>query len=556
LIIDGSTAASSVIALPLALAYVVLRQDLLGVDTRIRVTTERALGVLGVALVAVIVLSVSAVLFQLPVPIIAFIALPTIMIGILAPTIFYGMRTFTEAWIFPEMGRYRRLIRNARTGGLLDEHETAEALIGEITFALPVHHTTLLVRHDEVGLFEVVGGLEIPPVTVDHPILAAFTNRSMAVVREDLAAYQPLPFQAPPGAHWECFVPIALENRLVGLLLLGPRDDDIGYSTTDRTQLFRLANQRAVALDYLRVLSALRASLEEQKRIDALKDQFIMTAHHELRTPLTSMMGYIDIVARMGSDAWQKEPEDVELMVGEALRSGEDLVHLLDTLLAADRASVRSPDLHPAYIALGEMLRRLATDVEMAGPGQADRISVACPPELVAYADREAFGQVIINLLSNAVKYSPAGAPIEIAAWRRADAPLVEIAVRDYGDGVPPDQQSAIFEKFIRLERDLNSPIRGTGLGLAIVRDRVQAMGGKVWVESTGIPGEGATFHVTLPASPAEAMAAATDPALPVAVTASPTAPAATPKAEAVDELTDTLPRHKLVRYGPPLDER
>lgn len=599
-IIGSSTAAFSVVALPLTLTYVVLKRDLLGVDSRVRFTTERVLGIFGVVIVAAILLSLSAVIFNIPINIITFVAPAAIVIGLLAPMIFRGMRAFTEAWLFPEMRRYRRLIRNARAGGSAQEREIADALIGEVTFAIPVRQATLLVRHDNAGLFEVVGGQEIAPVTVDHPILHQFTGKKVALVRADLASFAPLPFQAPPNAHWECFVPIVLEERLIGLLLLGPREDDIGYSATDRTQLFRLANQRAVALDYLRVLTALRSALEEQKRIDALKDQFIMTAHHELRTPLTSMIGYMDIVARLDAATLQRDPEDVEFMLGEALRSGEDLVHLLDTLLAADRASVRAPELHPAYIALAETLRRLAADTDMSKPNQPNRVSIQCPADLTGWADREAFNQVLINLLSNASKYSPEDAPIEVRAWRHDDGRMVEVTVRDYGDGVPLDQQKAIFEKFIRLERDLNSSIRGTGLGLAIVRDRVEAMGGKVWVESTGIPGEGSTFHVTIPATPLAAENNAADAApitapmpavasapvappaaevtpvtaplppaaLPVdaAVPAPPSQPSAaptpgvmtperTPDSGAVDPLTDTLPRRKLVRYGPPEGE-
>ncbi len=549
-LIDSTAVATSLGVFPLALAYVVLRRDLLHTDVLVRRTAVQAIWLIFLAFTSALLLTVLAGVLNISAQDAALLFAGLIVLGLVAPLLNNSARWITEAGIFPEVQRYRRLLRRARVGGQTEEREIADALIGEVTIALPIRSATLLVRHDEVGLYEVVGGLAIPPVTVDHPILAAFTSRPLAVVREDLAPYGPLPFEPPPSSFWECFVPIVLENRLVGLLLLGPRDDDIGYSTTDRTQLFRLANQRAVALDYLRVLSALRAALEEQKRIDALKDQFIMTAHHELRTPLTSMMGYIDIVARMGVTSWQQDPDDVELMVSEALRSGEDLVHLLDTLLAADRASVRSPVLHPAYIALGETLRRLATDAMMAGAEQAARISITCPPELVAYADRDAFGQIITNLLSNAAKYSPEHAPIEVTVWRKEDAPLVEITVRDYGDGVPLDQQSAIFEKFIRLERDLNSTIRGTGLGLAIVRDRVQAMGGNVWVESTGIPGEGATFHVTLPSSAADVALpdAPTDPALPVAVAATPA------QRDLSAELTDTLPRHKLVRYGPPAE--
>lgn len=78
---------------------------------------------------------------------------------------------------------------------------------------------------------------------------------------------------------------------------------------------------------------------------------------------------------------------------------------------------------------------------------------------------------------------------------------MVEIAVRDHGAGVPPEQAVLLFQRFVRLERDIASRVTGTGLGLAICRAYVEAMGGRIWVESTGVAGEGATFLFTLPAA-------------------------------------------------------
>src|SRR5579863_7765964 len=120
------------------------------------------------------------------------------------------------------------------------------------------------------------------------------------------------------------------------------------------------------------------------------------------------------------------------------------------------------------------------------------------------------------NLLSNAVKYSPAGAPITVEATttspdeappamalfgrnrRLSQAPLVEITVRDQGLGIPPEQIPLLFQRFMRLPRDIASPVIGNGLGLFLCRQFVEAMHGAIWVESQGIAGEGSTFHVRL----------------------------------------------------------
>ena len=121
--------------------------------------------------------------------------------------------------------------------------------------------------------------------------------------------------------------------------------------------------------------------------------------------------------------------------------------------------------------------------------------------------------QILINLLSNAIKYSPAGSPVEIAAHvttemtrppqsvkgRRGKRhlgrrPMVEMTVRDYGLGIPPEQMELLFHRFVRLPRDLASAISGNGLGLSLCQKLTVAMGGRIWSESTGVEGEGSTF--------------------------------------------------------------
>ena len=79
---------------------------------------------------------------------------------------------------------------------------------------------------------------------------------------------------------------------------------------------------------------------------------------------------------------------------------------------------------------------------------------------------------------------------------------MARIRVMDYGPGIPPDKQEAIFDKFVRLERDLHGINRGSCLGLYITRQLVEAMKGSITVESKGMPGEGATFLFTLPLAP------------------------------------------------------
>lgn len=142
-------------------------------------------------------------------------------------------------------------------------------------------------------------------------------------------------------------------------------------------------------------------------------------------------------------------------------------------------------------------------------------IRIEIPEGLTVWADAVRLRQVFTNLLSNAIKYSPSGTPIEVTARAlpagsgrarstlserlSGKTSLVEITIRDYGHGIPPEQVPLLFERFVRLPRDLASNVAGNGLGLYLCRTFTEAMKGRIWVESTGIEGEGAAFHLILP---------------------------------------------------------
>jgi signal transduction histidine kinase len=131
------------------------------------------------------------------------------------------------------------------------------------------------------------------------------------------------------------------------------------------------------------------------------------------------------------------------------------------------------------------------------------------PSHLVVRANAQYFRQVLRNLLSNATKYAAHDTPIIVSAalhgalvQRDHPSPEICISVKDFGPGIPPENISSLFGQFVRLQRDISGKVRGTGLGLYVSKQLVEAMGGKIWVESTGVAGEGSTFRFTLPCVP------------------------------------------------------
>ena len=128
------------------------------------------------------------------------------------------------------------------------------------------------------------------------------------------------------------------------------------------------------------------------------------------------------------------------------------------------------------------------------------KVGVNIPHTLKVRADPVRFRQVLLNLSVNALKYSPPSTPIAYSA-RVVTFPIpgVIVSVIDRDKGIAEKDKDRLFQRFVRLDQDLNSSVRGSGLGLYISHRLVEAMDGKMWVESKGIPGEGSQFNVQLP---------------------------------------------------------
>ena len=114
-------------------------------------------------------------------------------------------------------------------------------------------------------------------------------------------------------------------------------------------------------------------------------------------------------------------------------------------------------------------------------------------------ADMFRLRQIIINLVGNAIKFTDSGG-ITLSAERVGQ--FTRIAIHDTGMGILPHQLENVFEAFTQVDTSTTRKVGGTGLGLPISRRLVEMHGGRLWAESTGIPGEGATFYLELPVDP------------------------------------------------------
>jgi PAS domain S-box-containing protein len=259
----------------------------------------------------------------------------------------------------------------------------------------------------------------------------------------------------------------------------------VGFAkvTRDLTER-RLAHERAVA-DARRIAEAEAAS--------RTKSEFLTAMSHELRTPINATLGYADLLASGIGGAVSDQQRDY---LARIRGSQEHLLGIITDLLNYSRIEAGHVWYELGPVGLHEAVDSVVSAVEPKAAAKGLAVEYeACRDGLVAWADRAKVEQIVLNLLSNAVKFTPAAGRIHVAC-ALADARVV-VTVADTGPGIPPEQQTAIFEPFVQLGRSLRSGHEGTGLGLAISRDLARAMGGDVTVDS--VPGEGSTFTLTLP---------------------------------------------------------
>ncbi len=259
--------------------------------------------------------------------------------------------------------------------------------------------------------------------------------------------------------------------------------------------LSSLDEQTAAARENARLYQELRIAYAKLSELDQLKDAFLLTASHELRTPLTIMQGYLELLREM-EDA---SPDLRRSFLIRACRACDELVLLQANIMDASRIEIDAASLHCSSVVLKDICTTVVDLFEPLIIQEQRHIEIDVAEAIRVWADETRLKQILHNLIANALRYSPQQTPIRITAALEQKARMARISVVDRGSGIPADRKQAIFDKFVRLERDMHGTVRGSGLGLYITRQLVQAMNGTITVESSGVAGAGSTFSFMLP---------------------------------------------------------
>jgi len=263
-------------------------------------------------------------------------------------------------------------------------------------------------------------------------------------------------------------------------------------STSSRSEIHlddgRVFNAQITPIPEVGVVVTMQ-DITHLKELDRIKSEFVSTVSHDLRSPLTAILGYVELIGRVGPVTDQQKE-----FISRVQVSVHNITALINDLLELGRIEAgfdARNEVTPFAAIIQSAVDGLAPKIH----DKAQILTMDVPEDLPNVVGNPArLRQLILNLLGNAVKYSARGGKIVLHAHSEAGQIIFQIS--DTGPGIPTNDQPYIFDKFYRAS-NVSSELSGSGLGLAIVKSIVEHHGGRIWVDS--IEGKGSTFTVVLP---------------------------------------------------------
>ena len=287
-------------------------------------------------------------------------------------------------------------------------------------------------------------------------------------------------------------VPMLLEGKPIGAITV--TGAEAGAFTPRQIELLQtFAEQAVIAIQNAHLFREIREKSAQLEVANRHKSEFLANMSHELRTPLNAIIGFSEALSdQMFGEVNEKQLEYLK----DIHESGRHLLSLINDILDLSKIEAGRMELEVSTFHLPSALTNAMTLIRERAQRHGIRLGLEVDEQLAEFSgDERKFKQIMLNLLSNAVKFTPDGGQVDVSA-KRLNGQL-EVAVRDTGIGIAPEDQTAVFEEFKQVGRDRLKKAEGTGLGLALTKRFVELHGGAIRLDSA--PGKGSTFTVSLP---------------------------------------------------------
>ncbi len=410
-----------------------------------------------------------------------------------------------------ESGRMREMAR--QVGLCIREHLRVEDLVNEARQA--IEHN---LGADLAYLHVVQNGRLGPPVgherdwvmpdgfldTLEHEgsralFQAAYWRRA-SLVTQDLTG--PEGKLIPPailrpllaaGIVSQVLTPFGSGSELLGIMAVVRTRHGPPWSAAEVAAIESIAADLGGGLHHARLYEAENRLVDELRRVDQAKSDFLATVSHELRTPLTSIAGYVEILRDLAAGPLTPAQDQ---MLETVDRNAARLRHLIEDVLTLSKIESGAFKTSKRPVDLTDVLTSAVAALQPAAAAKGLTVTAGEPAgTLVVAGDPGQLDRLVMNLLSNAVKFTPEGGRVSVDMG--SDGSMAVLNVADTGIGIPEGDQKELFNRFFRATNAFDRSIPGTGLGLAIVRTIVANHGGDLDVRSR--EGDGTSVTVRIP---------------------------------------------------------